>query len=66
MIREILRQKGFHVQSCIIRESVHRVCKGNVAARKKGRLHGRVYNGQGPYHLWHIDTNRNFCVGLLS
>ena len=24
---------------------------------KKGRLHRRVYNVQGPNHLWHIDTN---------
>ena len=58
MIREmILRQKGFHVQRYRIRESVHRVCKSNVAARKKGRLHWRIYNVQGPNHLWHIDTN---------
>ena len=57
MIREILRQKGFHVQRYRIRESVHRVCKSNVAARKKGRLHRRVYNVQSPNHLWHIDTN---------
>ena len=58
MIREmILRQKGFHVQRYRIRESVHRVCKSNVSARKKGRLHWRIYNVQGPNHLWHIDTN---------
>ena len=47
---EILRQKGFHVQRYRIRESVHRVCKSNVAAR-------RVYNVQGLNHLWHTDTN---------
>ena len=40
--------------------SVHRVCKSNVAARKKGRLHRRVYNVQGPNHLWHTDTNHKF------
>ena len=57
MIREILRQKGFHVQRYRICESVHRVCKNNVAARQKGRLHRHVYNVQGPNHLWHIDTN---------
>ena len=57
MIREILRQKGFHAQRYRVRESVHRVCKSDVAARQKGRLHRRVYNAQGPNHLWHIDTN---------
>ena len=59
MIREISegRQKGFHVQMYRNRESVHRVCKGNVGARKKGRLHRRVCNVQGPNHLWHIGTN---------
>ena len=57
MIREILGQEGFHVRRYRIRESVHRVCKSNVAARKKGRLHKRVYNVQSPNHLWHIDTN---------
>ena len=51
IIRQILRQKGFHVQRYRIRESAHRVCKSNVAARKKGRLHWRVYNVQGPNHL---------------
>ena len=25
--------------------------------RKKGRLRRRVYNVQGPNHLWHVDTN---------
>ena len=57
MIREILRQKGFHAQRYRVRESVHRVCKSDMAARQKGRLHRCVYNAQGPNHLWHIDTN---------
>ena len=52
--REILREKGFHVQRYRIFESVHRVCKSHVAARKKRR---HVNNFQGPNHLWHIDTN---------
>ena len=51
IIRQILRQKGFHVQRYKICESVHRVCKSNVAARKKGILHWRVYNVQGPNYL---------------
>ena len=73
MIREISkgRQKGFHVQMYRIRESVHRVCKSNVEARKKGRLHRRVYNVQGPNHLWHIGTNHKivswyFIIGVVD
>lgn len=40
-----------------IRDSLHRVNGDGVNARKKGRLHRRVYDVQGPNHLWHIDTN---------
>ena len=40
-----------------IRDSIHRVDQDGVNARKKGRLHPRVYNVKGPNHLWHIDTN---------
>ena len=66
MIRETLRQKRFHLQRYKIHESVHRVCKSNVTARQKGRLHRRVYNVQGPNHLWHIDTNHKLVRWYLS
>jgi len=43
-----------------IRDSIHRVDHDAVNARKKGRLHQRVYNVKGPNHLWHMDTNHKF------
>jgi hypothetical protein len=46
---------------------MHRVDEIGVQGRKKGRLKRRVYNVQGPNHLWHVDTNHklirwNFIV----
>ena len=43
-----------------------------MVTRKKGRVHRRIYNVQGPNHLWHIDTNHKLVrwyfiiVGLLD
>ena len=56
-IKQILFQKGVKVQRMRIRDSIHRVDHNAVNARKKGRLHRRVYSVKGPNHLWHIDTN---------
>ena len=56
-IKQILFQKGVKVQRMRIRDSVHRVDHDAVNARKKGRLHRRVYSVKGPNHRWHIDTN---------
>lgn len=56
-IKQILYQKGVKVQRMRIRDSILRVDQDGVNARKKGRLHRRVYNVKGPNHLWHIDTN---------
>ena len=36
---------------------MHRLDDDAIKQRKKGRLHRRVYNVQGPNHLWNIDTN---------
>ena len=57
MIRQMLHQRGIKVTRSRIRESIHRVDNDGVRARKRGRLHRRVYNVKGPNHLWHIDTN---------
>lgn len=56
-IKQILFEKGVKVQRMRIRDSIHRVDDDAVNMRRKGRLHRRVYNVQGPNHLWHIDTN---------
>ena len=57
MVRQILHGSGVKVTSSRVRDSIHRVDKDGVKARKNGRLHRRVYNVKGPNHLWHIDTN---------
>ena len=57
LIKQFLIEKGIIVQRMRIRDSLHRVNGDGVKARKKGRLHRRVYDVQGPNHLWHIDTN---------
>ena len=66
MIREILRQKGFHVQRYRIRESVHRVCKSNVEARKKEDFTGVfiMYKAQIICEILTLTTN--LCVGISS
>ena len=61
------RERGIKVQRMRLRDSIHRVDEKGVRERKKGRLQRRVYNVQGPNHLWHIDTNhklvrRNFVI----
>ena len=40
-----------------MRESLHRTNGDNIKGRLKGRLHRRIHNVEGVYHLWHIDTN---------
>ena len=57
MLRELLKGRGFNVERCRLRDSIHRVNDIGVQARKKGRLKRRVYNVKGANHLWHIDTN---------
>ena len=46
LIKQFLIEKGIIVQRMRIRDSLHR-----VNGRKKGRLHRRVYDVQGPNHL---------------
>ena len=57
MIREILRQMGFHVQSTEFVRVFTGYAKVMWQPEKKGRLHRCVYNVQGANHLWYIDTN---------
>ena len=57
LIKQFLIEKEVIVQRMRIRDSLHRVNGDGVNARKKGRLHRRVYDVQGPNHVWHIDTN---------
>ena len=67
MMKYLLQERGIKVQRMRLRDSIHRVDQEGVLERKKGRLQRRVYNVQGPNHLWHIDTNHklvrwNFIV----
>ena len=36
---------------------MHEIDSTGVGARRRGRLHRRVYMVQGANHLWHVDTN---------
>ena len=60
MVKGILMQRGIKVQRMRLRDSLHRVDDAGIQERKKGSLRRRVYNVQGPNHLWHIDTNNKF------
>ncbi|XP_057295760.1 uncharacterized protein LOC130624204 [Hydractinia symbiolongicarpus] len=57
MLRELLRERGIRIQRQVLRESLQRIDKDGIQFRSKRRLHRRIYNVQGPNHLWHIDTN---------
>lgn len=57
MLKFLLKERGIKVQGMRVRDSIHRVDQEGVKERKKGSLKRRVYNVQGPNHLWHVDTN---------
>ena len=57
MLRQLVHDYGIRVTRSKMRDSIHRVDMNGVISRRRGRLHRRVYNVQGPNHLWHIDTN---------
>ena len=57
MLKFLLKERGIKVQRMRLRDSIHRVDQEGVKERKKGHLKRRVYNVQGPNHLWHVDTN---------
>lgn len=57
MLNKILRGQGIVTQRSVLRESILRVDPIGNEERKKNRLHRRIYNVQGPNHLWHVDTN---------
>ncbi|KAL4234771.1 hypothetical protein ACF0H5_006413 [Mactra antiquata] len=54
---EVLRGKGIKVPRCRLRGSLKRLDGSGISERKRRRLKRRVYNVNGPNHLWHIDTN---------
>ncbi|XP_052719456.1 uncharacterized protein LOC128191439 [Crassostrea angulata] len=57
MLRQMLLSKNIRIQRWRLRDCIHRIDKEGVQSRKIGRLHRRIYNVQGPNHLWHIDSN---------
>ena len=57
LLKQILADQGIKVQRMRLCDSIHRVDHEGVEHRKRGRLSRRIYNVQGPNHLWHIDPN---------
>lgn len=57
MLRELLKQRVYRIQTWGLRDALHIYDQFGLNERKAGRLHRKVYNVQGPNHLWHIDTN---------
>ena len=57
MLKFLLKARGIKVQRIRLRDSIHHVDQEGVKERKKRCLKRRVYNVQGPNHLWHVDTN---------
>ncbi|CAG2190212.1 unnamed protein product [Mytilus edulis] len=56
-LRIMLKRKGIHVPRWRLRDSIKRVDENGLHERRRGRLHRRIYNVEGPNYLWHIDTN---------
>ena len=48
-----------------LRDSIHWVDQEGVLERKKGRLQRRVYDVQGPNHLWHIDIKGPWLASAI-
>ena len=57
MLKFLLKESVIKVQRMRLSDSIQRVDQEGVKERKNGRLKRRVYNVQGPNHLWHVDTN---------
>ncbi|KAL5017212.1 hypothetical protein ScPMuIL_006801 [Solemya velum] len=57
MLRQILFQKNVKIQRSRLRDILHRLDPKGIEARSTGRLQKKVYNVQGPNHLWYVDTN---------
>ena len=56
-VRGSLKAYRIHVQRARVRESLCRVDPVGRSIRKRYAICRRVYNVQGPNHLWHIDSN---------
>ena len=54
-LENIIKAKNFTVPRQQLRGSVHRVDPEGVARRRLGKLERKVYNVEGPDHLWHLD-----------
>ena len=57
LMKQLLIGKNIKVQRRRLRDSLHKVDGHGIEQRRTGRLQRRVYNVQGPNHLWHVDTN---------
>ena len=57
MLKFLLKERGVKVQRMRFRDNIHCVHQQGVKERKKRRLKRRVYNVEGPNHLWHVDKN---------
>lgn len=56
MLKFLLQERGIKVQRMRLWDCIHRLDQDGSYERKKGCLQRRVYNVQGPNHLWHIDS----------
>ena len=56
-LKIMLKRKRIHVPRWRLRDSIRRVDEHGPQDRRRGRLHRRIYNVEGPNYLWHIDTN---------
>ncbi|KAK3593469.1 hypothetical protein CHS0354_036993 [Potamilus streckersoni] len=57
ILRQILKLRGVYVQRWRLRDIIHYIDEKGIEERKNGCLQRRVYNVEGPNHLWHIDAN---------
>lgn len=57
MLKFLLQERGIKVQRMRLWDCIHRLDQDGSRERKKVCLQRRVYNVQGPNHLWHIDSN---------
>ncbi|KAK3088459.1 hypothetical protein FSP39_019451 [Pinctada imbricata] len=56
-LRIMLKRNGISIPRWRLRDSIKRVDENGSQERRRGRLHRRIYNVEGPNYLWHIDTN---------
>jgi len=57
MLAAFLSNQGYKVPRLQLRECIRRVDMDGLQQRRCRRIQRRVYNVEGPHHLWHIDGN---------